>query len=115
MDRAYLDVAGLYRVHQSHACCVTRTKHNFVFKRLYSHPVDKSIGVQADPLITVTGFYSQRDYPEQLRRIRYHDTDTKPRLVFLTNQFSLPAIVIAQRSTCRWQVELFFKWIKQPL
>lgn len=77
--------------------------------------MDTSTGVQADLLITVTGFSSHRAYPEQLRRIRYHDADTKQRLVFLTNQFSLPAIVIAQRSTCRWQVELFSKWITQSL
>jgi hypothetical protein len=115
MDRAYLDFARLYRVHQSQACFVTRAKRNFAFKRLYSQPVDKSTGVQADQIITVTGFYSQRDYPEKLRRIRYYDAETKKRLVFLTNQFSLPAIVIAQLYKCRWQVELFFKWIKQHL
>jgi len=115
MDRAYLDFARLYRVHQSHACFVTRAKRNFAFTRLYSQPVDKSTGVQADQIITVTGFYSQRDYPEKLRRIRYYDAETKKRLVFLTNQFSLPAIVIAQLYKCRWQVELFFKWIKQHL
>jgi len=71
--------------------------------------------VQADQIITAPGFYSQRDYPQKLRRIRYHDADTKQRPVFLTNQFSLPAIVIAQLYKCRWQVELFFKWIKQHL
>ncbi len=94
MDRAYLDFARLYRVHQSHAYFVTRAKRNLVFKRLYSHPVDKSTGVQADQTITVTGFYSRKGYPEKLRRIRYHDAHTKQRLVFLTNQFSLPAIVM---------------------
>jgi hypothetical protein len=115
MDRAYLDFTRLYRVHQSHAYFVTRAKRNFAFKRLYSQPVDKSTGVQADQIITVTGFYSQRNYPEKLRRIRYYDADTKKRLVFLTNQFSLPAIVIARLYKYRWQVELFFKWIKQHL
>jgi Domain of unknown function (DUF4372)/Transposase DDE domain len=115
MDRAYLDFTRLYRVHQSHAYFVTRAKHNFAFKRLYSQLVDKSTGVQADQIITVTGFYSQRNYPEKLRRIRDDDADTKKRLVFLTNQFSLPAIVIARLYKYRWQVELFFKWIKQHL
>jgi hypothetical protein len=115
MDRAYLDFARLYRIHQSQACYVTRAKSNFVFKRLYSHPVDKSTGVQADQIITVAGFYTLKDYPEKLRRIRYCDADTKKRLVFLTNNFTLPALVIAQLYKCRWQVELFFKWIKQHL
>ncbi|MDE2322621.1 MAG: IS4 family transposase [candidate division NC10 bacterium] len=115
MDRAYLDFARLYRVHQSHAYFVMQAKRNLVFRRLYSQPVDKSTGVQADQIITVAGFYSHRDYPEKLRRIRYYDAETKRRLVFLTNQFSLPALVIAQLYQCRWQVELFFKWIKQHL
>ena len=115
MDRAYVDFARLYRIHQSQACYVTRAKRNFVFKRLYSHPVDKSTGVQADQIITVAGFYTLKDYPEKLRRIRYCDADTKKRLVFLTNNFTLPALVIARLYKCRWQVELFFKWIKQHL
>jgi hypothetical protein len=115
MDRAYVDFARLYRIHQAQACYVTRAKRNFVFKRLYSHPVDKSTGVQADQIITVAGFYTLKDYPEKLRRIRYCDADTKKRLVFLTNNFTLPALVIAQLYKCRWQVELFFKWIKQHL
>ena len=115
MDRAYVDFARLYRIHQSQACYVTRAKSNFVFKRLYSHPVDKSTGVQADQIITVAGFYTLKDYPEKLRRIRYCDAETKKRLVFLTNNFTLPALVIAQLYKCRWQVELFFKWIKQHL
>jgi hypothetical protein len=115
MDRAYVDFARLYRIHQAQACYVTRAKRNFVFKRLYSHPVDKSTGVQADQIITVAGFYTLKDYPEKLRRIRYCDANTKKRLVFLTNNFTLPALVIAQLYKCRWQVELFFKWIKQHL
>jgi transposase len=115
MDRAYLDFTRLYRVHQSHAYFVTRAKRHVAFTRLYSQLVDKSTGVQADQIITVTGFYSQRNYPEKLRRIRDDDADTKKRLVFLTNQFSLPAIVIARLYKYRWQVELFFKWIKQHL
>ena len=114
-DRAYVDFARLYRLHQSLAFFVTRAKSNFVFKRLYSLPVDKSIGIRADQIIMVTGFYTLKDYPEKLRRIRYYDVETKKLFVFLTNNFTLPAIVIAKLYKCRWQVELFFKWIKQHL
>ena len=115
MDRAYIDFSRLYRIHQSQAFFVTRPKSNFVFKRLYSQPVDKSTGVQVDQIITVAGFYALKDYPEKLRRIRYFDAETKKRLIFLTNNFTLPAPIIARLYKCRWQVELFFKWIKQHL
>ena len=114
-DRAYVDFARLYRIHQSRAFFLSRAKSNFVFKRLYSQPVDKSTGVRADQIIMATGFYSLKDYPEKLRRVRYFDMVTKKRLVFLTNNFDLPAITIAQLYKCRWQVELFFKWVKQHL
>ncbi len=114
-DKAYIDFARLFRMHQSLAFFVTRAKSNFVFKRLYSQPVDKSTGVRADQIIMVTGFYTLLDYPEKLRRIRYYDVETRKRFVFLTNNFTLPAIVIAKLYKCRWQVELFFKWIKQHL
>lgn len=114
-DKAYVDFARLYRIHQSLAFFVTRAKSNFVFKRLYSQPVDKSTGVRSDQIIMVTGFYTLLAYPEKLRRIRYFDIDTKKRFVFLTNNFTLPAIVIAKLYKCRWKVELFFKWIKQHL
>lgn len=114
-DRAYVDFARLYRIHQSRAFFLSRAKSNFVFKRLYSQPVDKSTGVRADQIIMATGFYTLKDYPEKLRRIRYFDSATKKRLVFITNNFDLPAITIAQLYKCRWQVELFFKWIKQHL
>lgn len=114
-DRAYVDFARLYRIHQSRAFFLSRAKSNFVFKRLYSQPVDKSTGVRADQIIMVTGFYTLKDYPKKLRRIRYFDSVTKKRLVFLTNNFDLPASTIAQLYKCRWQVELFFKWIKQHL
>jgi len=114
-DRGYIDFARLYRIHQSLAFFVTRAKSNFVFKRLYSQAVDKSTGVLSDQIIMVSGFYTLIDYPEKLRRIRYYDVDTKKRFVFLTNNFVLPAIVIAKLYKCRWQVELFFKWIKQHL
>ncbi len=115
MDRAYIDFSRLYRIHQSQAFFVTRPKSNFVFKRLYSQPVDKSTGVQVDQIITVTGFYALKDYPEKLRRIRYFDAETKKRLIFLTNNFTLPAPIIVRLYKFRWQVELFFKWIKQHL
>ena len=115
MDRGYLDFARLYMIHQERAFFVIRAKNNFNFKRLYSHAIDKSTGVQCDQSILLRTFYSKRDYPEKLRRIRFFDTEKKKRLVFLTNNFSLAAITIAQLYRCRWQVELFFKWIKQHL
>lgn len=115
MDRGYLDFARLYIFHQCLAFFVTRTKENFQFRRLYSHPVDKSTGLQCDQTIVLTGFYSLKDYPERLRRIRYVDKETEQNLVFLTNCFTLSPITIAQLYKCRWQVELFFKWIKQHL
>ena len=114
-DRAYVDFARLYRIHQSRAFFLSRAKSNFAFKRLYLQPVDKSTGVRADQIIMATGFYTLKDYPEKLRRIRYFDTVTKKHLVFLTNNFELPAITIARLYKSRWQVELFFKWIKQHL
>ncbi len=114
-DRGYVDFARLYRIHLARAYYVIRAKSNFVFKPLYSRPVDKSTGVRSDQIITVTGFYTLKDYPDQLRRIRYVDSETKKRFVFLTNNFTLPAIDIAQLHKCRWKVELFFKWIKQHL
>ena len=114
-DRGYVDFSRLYRIHQSRAFFLSRAKSNFVFNRLYSLPVDKSTGVRADQIIMVAGFYPLKDYPEKLRRVRYFDTVTKKRLVFLTNNFELPAITIARLYKCRWQVELFFKWIKQHL
>lgn len=114
-DRGYVDFARLYRIHQSRAFFVTRAKSNFVFKRLYSQPVEQSIGLRSDQIVTPMGFYTQQHYPEKLRRISYYDGKTRKRLVFLTNNFTLPAIVIAEIYKCRWQVELFFKWIKQHL
>jgi hypothetical protein len=115
MDRGYLDFARLYRITQCLAFFVTRAKSNLHFQRLYSHPVDKSTGLKCDQTIILKGFYAQRDYPEKLRRIRYLDPESNKRLVFLTNNFTLPALTIAQLYRCRWQVELFFKWIKQHL
>ena len=115
MDRGYLDFARLYIFHHCLAFFVTRAKGNFQFRRLYSHPIDKATGLRCDQTIVLTGFYSSKDYPERLRRIRYVDKETEQNLVFLTNCFTLPAITIAQLYKCRWQVELFFKWIKQHL
>jgi transposase len=94
---------------------VTPAKKNFGGRRLYSRPVDKSTGVQCDQTITLKGFYAKQDYPEKLRRIRYFDSKNDKRLVFLTNNFSLPAETIAELYRNRWQVELFIKWIKQHL
>jgi Transposase DDE domain/Domain of unknown function (DUF4372) len=115
VDRGYLDFARLYVIQQSSAFFVTRTKSNFRFKRLYSQPVDKSTGVQTDQIIVLEGFYSRKAYPDKLRRIRYFDADQNKRLVFLTNNFTLPALTIAKLFQCRWQIEIFFKWIKQHL
>ena len=115
IDRGYLDFDRLYGIHQASAFFVTRTKSNFSFRRLYSRPVDKSVGVQCDQIIALEGFYSHKAYPDKLRRIRYFDTNLNKRLIFLTNNFTLPALTIAQLFQCRWQIEIFFKWIKQHL
>jgi len=115
LDRGYLDFERLYRFHQALAFFVIRSKSNFQFRRLYSHPVDKSTGLISDQTILLTTFYSAQAYPEKLRRVRYFDAETDKRLSFLTNNFLLPALTIAQLYKCRWQVELFFKWIKQHL
>jgi len=115
MDRGYLDFERLYKIHQSLAFFVTRAKSNFDFKRLYSRRVDKATGVLCDQTVTLQGFYAKKSYPDKLRRIKYYDADKRKRLVFLTNNFLLPAVTIADIYRCRWQVELFFKWIKQHL
>jgi transposase len=115
MDRGYMDFARLHKIHQSSAFFVTRTKTNFDFKRLYSHEVSKNTGIQCDQTIVLMGFYSKKDYTEKLRRIRLLDPETGKRLIFLTNNFKLPAKTITDLYRSRWQVELFFKWIKQHL
>jgi len=115
MDRGYLDFARLYKIHQTLAFFVTRAKINFSRKRLYSTPVDKSTGIQCDQIVILKGHYAKKDYPEKLRRIRYFDSKNNKTFVLLTNNFTLPAITIADLYRCRWQVELFFKWIKQHL
>jgi hypothetical protein len=115
LDRGYLDYSRLYSIHTSQAFFITRTKSNFQFRRLYSHPIKKSLGILCDQTIVLTGFYASRDYPDKLRRIRYHDAKSQRHLTFLTNNFSLAATTIARLFKCRWQIELFFKWIKQHL
>ena len=115
MDRGYLDFFRLHHIHLSLAFFVTRTKSNMSFDRVYSHAVDKNKGLLCDQTIILNNFYAKKDYPDKLRRIKFFDNITKKRLVFLTNNFSLPALTIAQLYKCRWQVELFFKWIKQHL
>jgi hypothetical protein len=114
-DRGYLDFLRLYRVHLSNAFFITRTKKNSRLCRLYSHPVDSSTGVRSDQTVRLVVENSQHDYPEKLRRISFRDAETGKRLIFLTNNFLLPAEIIAKLYQKRWQVELFFKWIKQHL
>ena len=115
MDRGYIDFERLYVFTLSSAFFVVRTKHNVVLQRRYSHPVDKSLGLRSDHTVILTAIESVKAYPDALRRVNYFDVETNQRLGFLTNNFALPAITIAQIYKCRWQVELFFKWIKQHL
>ena len=115
MDRGYLDFFRLYSLTQALAFFVIRAKSNLACRRLYSHQVDRTTGLICDQTIRLTGSTSAKLYPEKLRRIKYHDTETDKTLVFLTNNFTLPALTIAQLYRSRWRVELFFKWIKQNL
>lgn len=115
MDRGYLDFERLYALDQAGGFFVTRAKRNLDARRLYSRPVDRSSGLISDQTIALNGFYAAKHYPGHLRRIRYRDSETGKVLVFLTNQFALPALTICALYKCRWQVELFFKWIKQHL
>ena len=115
MDRGFLDFARLHRFHQAGSFFVTRAKSNTKAKRRYSHRVDRSTGLICDQTVFLTGQYSPQDYPAPLRRIRFKDPATAKTLVFLTNNFTLPAFTITELYRCRWQVELFFKWIKQHL
>jgi IS4 transposase len=114
MDRGYLDFERLYRLHQAASFFVTRAKSNFKFKRVYSRPVDRRTGLLCDQEVQLLVFYSQQAYPERLRRIRYRDAEGR-RLVFLTNHMTLAPLTICELYRSRWQVELFFKWIKQHL
>ena len=115
VDRGYIDFERLYIFTLSAAFFVTRTKTNVLLQRRYSHPVDKTTGVRSDHTVILTAIDSAKAYPDPLRRVSYLDVDTKKRLKFLTNNFVLPAITIAQMFKARWQIELFFKWIKQHL
>jgi hypothetical protein len=115
MDRGYLDFARLFALHQTGAFFVTRSKRGMDARRVYSMPVNRSTGIICDQRVMLNGFYIAQDYPEQLRRIRFKDPETGKTLVFLTNNTTLPALTIAALYKSRWQVELFFKWIKQHL
>jgi IS4 transposase len=112
MDRAYLDFERLYQMHLDLAFFILRAKSNTQLRRLYSSPVDRTMGVICDQTVHVTGQNTLKAYPDKLRRIKYHDKQTGKRFTFLTNHF---ALTIADLYKCRWQVELFFKWIKQHL
>ena len=115
MDRGYIDFQRLFVFTLSSAFFVVRTKSNVLLERRYSHPVDKSTGVRSDQTVILASFQSASVYPDALRRVSYFDAETNQWLKFLTNNFTLSALTIAQIYKCRWQVELFFKWIKQYL
>src|SRR6476661_3847076 len=115
MDRGYIDFQRLYRLHEAKSFFVTRAKSNLKAQRRYSHPVDRSTGLICDQIIVLTGFYSRQDFDTPLRRIRIKDLSTGKSVVLLTNNFGLPALSISTLYRCRWQIELFFKWIKQHL
>ena len=115
MDRGYVDFQRLFLLTLSSAFFVVRTKSNLLLQRRYSHPVDKSTGVCSDQTVMLSSFESASVYPDALRKVSYYDAETNKRLKFLTNNFTLPALTIAQIYKQRWQVELFFKWIKQHL
>jgi hypothetical protein len=115
MDRGYIDFERLARLHEAGSFFVTRAKSNLKAQRRYSHPVDRSSGLICDQTVALTVFYSRKGFEAPLRRIRFRDPESGKRLVFLTNNFALPALTITQLYRMRWQVELFFKWVKQHL
>ena len=115
MDRAYLDFKRLYLLNQCMAFFVIRSKRNTQLQRLYSHEIDKSNGLRCDQTIILTGLQSRKEYPDKLRRVKFFDDQKHRSFAFLSNNFIVPALVIAELYRCRWKVEIFFKWIKQHL
>ncbi len=115
MDRGFIDFERLHRFHEAGSFFVTRGKSKLRAQRRYSHPVDRSTGQICDQTVVLTGFYAKKDFETPLRRIRFKDPKTEKTLIFITNNFALPAFTITELYRCRWQVELFFKWIKQHL
>jgi hypothetical protein len=115
VDRGYLDLNRLYALHQAHAVFVIRAKRDLRLRRRYSQPVDRSTGLRSDHTVFCTGARGRRDYPDTIRRIRYRDEERQKTLTFLTNDFTLPALTIANLYRNRWQIELFFRWIKEHL
>lgn len=115
MDKAYIDYERLYRIDHNQAFFVTRAKTNIDYTRRAYRRVDKTTGLRSDQTIVLRGYYTSKNYPDALRRITFRDPDTKKRFTFLTNNFELDALIIARLYKCRWQIELFFKWIKQHL
>ena len=115
MDRGYIDFERLYSLNLAKAFFVIRAKSNFQFRRLYSHFIDKTTGLRCDQTGVLTGFYSAQHYPDKLRRLKFFDSEKEKTLTFLSNHFSLPALSICELYRLRWQVEIFFRWIKQNL
>ena len=115
MDRGYLDFTRLFNLSQQGAFFVTRSKSNTQMKRRYSRPVDKTTGLRCDQTVVLAGVLARRNYPTEMRLVKFVDPETEKRLRFLTNNFAVPALAIAKLYRCRWQVELFFRWIKQHL
>jgi hypothetical protein len=115
MDRGYIDFKRLFKLHESGSYFVTRVKKNTKLRRLYTSEIDKSTGLRCDQTVVLGGFYSTQDYPGKLRRIKFYDIEQKRQFVFITNNFTVPAITIALLYKSRWKVELFFKWIKSHL
>lgn len=115
MDRGYVDFERLYRIKEQLGYFIIRAKKNMKFRRMYSHKIDKTTGLRCDQTVVMSGYYTTKNYPEKLRRVKYFDKTTKKSLVFLTNNFDIPALTVAELYHNRWKIELFFKWIKQHL